>query len=153
MSRININNIENVEGKYHLMFYEGREMMKNAKTEKRYALTVLLFFTFLVVLFIYFSNFNLFYVGFVGVFLVIFAITMILLNHQKNVGKKQCIYAVQNSKASEIVNKQVDARRAGKIVAKSFYSTFDNPEMSRKEGRKKQRALSHKITDFKDHSK
>ena len=71
MAKLNINNIENVEGKYHLMFFEGKNMIENAKNDLRYAYISLLLFSLLIVLFIIVSGFNL-YFGVFGVFLCYF---------------------------------------------------------------------------------
>ncbi len=125
MARMNINNIENVEGKYHLMFFEGKNIVENAKNDLRYAWFSLLLFASLVLVFIIISGFNLFYVGFVLVFLIFFVAMLIYLSRTKRKGIKQCIYAVQNSHTSDIVAKQVDRRGASKAIIKSMSSTLD----------------------------
>lgn len=125
MARININNIENVEGKYHLMFHDGKIRVENAKNDLRYAFFSLLFFACLVLLFIVISGFNLYYVGFAVVFLILFFVTFVYLKREKKKGIKDCVYAVQNSKTTDIVAKQVDNRKAGRVIVNSMSSTLD----------------------------
>lgn len=132
MTRLNINNIENVEGKYHLMFFEGKNMVEQAKGDIRYAWFSLLFFLTLILLFVIISGFNLFYIGFLVVFLLFFLFTYIYLKRQKKKGIKQCIYAVQNSKSTDIVAKQVDTRKASKVIMKSMSSTIDKYDTKEK---------------------
>ena len=132
MARLNINNIENVEGKYHLMFFEGKNMIEAAKNDLRYAYGSLLLFSLLIVLFIVISGFNLYYVGFVAVFLVFFLTIFIYLKREKHKGIKQCIYAVQNSKTSNIVAKQVDNRKRNKVFVKSMSTTLDKYDAKKK---------------------
>lgn len=132
MAKLNINNIENVEGKYHLMFFEGKKMVESAKADLRYTVFSLLLFAMLILLFIIISGFNLFYVGFALIFLVFFALMVIYLFRKKRKGTKQCIYAVQNSNASEIIAKQVDNRGAGKAIVKSMSSTLDKYDAKEK---------------------
>ncbi len=132
MARLNINNIENVEGKYHLMFYEGKNIVQEAKNDIRYAWFSLLLVACLVLLFILVSGFNLFYVGFAVVFLIIFLVTYIYLKREKRKGVKQCIYAVQNSKTTDIVAKQVDNRKTGKLIVNSMSSTIDKYDAKEK---------------------
>ncbi len=125
MARMNINNIENVEGKYHLMFYEGKNIVENAKNDLRFAWFSFLLFACLVLIFIIISGFNLFYIGFVLVFLIFFVTMLIYLSRTKRKAVKQCIYAVQNSQTSDIVAKQVDRRGASRAIIKSMSSTLD----------------------------
>ena len=132
MARLNINNIENVEGKYHLMFYEGKNIVEEAKNDIRYAWFSLLFVACLILLFIIVSGFNLYYVGFAVVFLVIFLIAYVFLKREKRKGVKQCIYAVKNSKTTDIVAKQIDNRKAGKVIIRSMSSTIDKYDTKEK---------------------
>ena len=125
MARLNIDNIENVEGKYHLMFVEGKNGVESAKNNVRYAL-------FSLLLFIILSGFNLYYVGFGGVFLIFFIVDIIVLLKDKKRNTKQCIYAVQNSKTTDIVAKQVDRRKAGKVMVDSMSSTIDKYDAKEK---------------------
>ena len=125
MARLNIDNIENVEGKYHLMFVEGKNGVESAKNNVRYAL-------FSLLLFIILSGFNLYYVGFGGVFLIFFIVDIIVLLKDKKKNTKQCIYAVQNSKTNDIVAKQVDRRKAGKVMVDSMSSTIDKYDAKEK---------------------
>jgi len=156
MARINIDNIENVEGKYHLMFHEGREMVNHAKAEIRTAWFSLLFFVALLLIFVIFSGINIFYLGFLGVFLVVFLAAYIYLILQKKKGKKQCVFAVQNSNSSEITNKQVDIRKANKVLAKSVAKPVDKyakkeyfkTKQQKRDGKKKQKQLTSKISEF-----
>lgn len=125
MARINIKNIEKVEGKYHLMFLEGRNMISVAKNELRYLYFSLLLFACLAFLFIKISGFNLYYVGFIGVFLIFFLVALIWFKRQKRLGNKQCIYAVTNSKSTDIVARQIDVRKADKVLVKSVFEGVD----------------------------
>ncbi|MGN1201540.1 MAG: hypothetical protein ACI4R8_04730 [Candidatus Caccovivens sp.] len=122
---MNINNIENVEGKYHLMFLEGKNVVEKAKNDLRYTWFSLLLFTSLVLVFIIISGFNLFYVGFIVVFLIFFIVMLVYLLRTKRKGMKQCIYAVTNSQSSEIVAKQVDKRNVNKAVVKDKVQNLD----------------------------
>ena len=161
MARLNINNIENVEGKYHLMFFEGKKMVEQAKSDMRYAIFSLLFFSCMILLFIVISGFNLYYVGFLLVFLLFFLATVIIVLKQKRTGTKQCIYAVQNSNSSEIVAKQVDNRVMSKAIVKSMSSTLDKydakekfPKFSQKWKRsRKHHHLVGIITNFEEENK
>lgn len=132
MARLNIKNIENVEGKYHLMFFEGKKMVENANNDLRFSIFSFLLFACLLLLFVIISGFNLFYVGFMLVFLVFFLAMVIYLLRVKRKGKKQCIKAVQNSNSNEIVAKQVDNRGAGKAIVKSMSSTLDKYDSKQK---------------------
>lgn len=132
MAKININNIENVEGKYHLMFLEGKSMVENAKNDLRFSIFALLLFAVCIMVFVMVSGFNLFYVAFLGVFLVFFLVMVIYNLRQKSVGKKQCIYAVQHSKTSDIIAQQIDNRRTGKAIVKSMSSTIDKYDANQK---------------------
>lgn len=132
MARININNIENVEGKYHLMFLEGKNMVENSKDDKRFAWFSLLCFFCMIVVCVLISGFNLFYAGFLVVFLIFFAVGMIFFSRQKRIGKKQCIYAVQNSNTRDIVAKQVDHRGVSKAIVKSMSTTIDKYDEKQK---------------------
>ena len=124
MAVININNIENVEGKYHLVFLEGKNIVDQAKNDLRFA-----FFSFL---FVVVSGFNMYYVGFLVIFLVFFFAMLIYLLIVKHKGKKMCIYAVQNSRTSDIVAKQVDRRKASRAIVKSMSSTLDKYDAKNK---------------------
>ncbi len=132
MARLNIKNIENVEGKYHLMFFEGKKMIENANNDLRFSIFSFLLFTCLLLLFVIISGFNLFYIGFMLVFLIFFLSMVIYLLRVKRKGKKQCILAVQSSRANEIVAKQVDNRGAGKAIVKSMSSTLDKYDAKQK---------------------
>ena len=125
MAVININNIENVEGKYHLVFLEGKNIVDQAKNDLRFAFFSLLAFCAVVFLFVVVSGFNMYYVGFLVIFLVFFFAMLIYLLIVKHKGKKMCIYAVQNSRTSDIVAKQVDRRKASRAIVKSMSSTLD----------------------------
>lgn len=125
MAKLNINNIENVEGKYHLMFFEGKNMVESAKNDLRYTWFSLLFFVSLLLVFVIVSGFNLFYIGFLLAFLVFFVVFYVYSKKEKRRGVKQCVYAVQNSKTTDIIAKQVDHRGAGKAIVKSMSNTID----------------------------
>lgn len=132
MARININNIEKVEGKYHLMFFEGKNMIENAKNDLRYTWFSLLFFVSLLLIFVVVSGVNLFYIGFLGAFLIFFIAFYVYSKRVKSRGTKQCIYAVQNSKTTDIVAKQVDNRGASRAIVKSMSSTIDKYDAKEK---------------------
>lgn len=161
MARMNINNIENVEGKYHLMFFEGKKIVEQAKNDIRYAWFSLLLFVSLILIFVILSGFNLFYIGFLLVFVLFFLAVLIILIRQKKKGTKQCIYAVQNSKTTEIIAKQVDNRKASKAIVKSMSSTLDKYDAKEKYPKfrqkiKRKRKHDHIvdiITDFEKEKK
>ena len=132
MARININNIENVEGKYHLVFLEGKNTVEQAKNDLRFACFSLLAFIAVIALFVVVSGFNMYYVGFLVVFLVFFFAMLIYILIVKHKGKKECVYAVQNSRTSDIVAKQVDRRKAGKALVKSMSNTLDKYDARKK---------------------
>lgn len=132
MARLNINNIENVEGKYHLMFREGKDTVESAKNDMRFAWFSLLFFACLVLLFIVISGFNLYYAGFAVVFLIFFVVMCVYSRRRRKKAIKQCVYAVQNSKTTDIVAKQVDNRRASQAIVKSMSSTIDKYDAKEK---------------------
>ena len=114
------------------MFFEGKNIIESAKSEIRYACGALLLFALAVFLFIVISGFNLYYVGFLFVFLVFFLAIYIFLVREKKKGEKQCIYAVQNSKSTDIVNKQIDNRKAGRLIVDSMSSTIDKYDTKEK---------------------
>ncbi len=161
MARLNINNIENVEGKYHVMFFEGKNMVENAKINIRNSFFLLLFFSLLVFLFIVISGFNLFFVGFLAIYLIFFVTVEIYYFRQKRIGRKQCIYAVENSHSSEIIAKQVDNRKATRAIVKSMSSTVDKydarekyPKFRQKIKRsRKHRHIVGVIMDFEKENK
>lgn len=161
MARLNIKNIENVEGKYHLMFFEGKNIVESAKNDIRFAWLSLLGFATLILLFIVISGFNLFYIGFIIVFLVFFVTIYIYLKLEKRKGVKQCIYAVQNSKTSDIINKQVDTRKAGRKIVKSVSNEIDKYDVDEKypnfmkkyKRHRKQKHLAGIIMQFEDDEK
>ena len=158
MARVNINNIEKVEGKYHLMFFEGKNMIESAKNDLRYTWFSLLFFVSLLLIFVIISGFNLFYIGFFAVFLIFFIVFYIYSKREKRRGIKQCIYAVQNSKTTDIVAKQVDNRGVSKAIVKSMSNTIDKYDTKEKYPnflQKYKRKRKHKhivgiITQFED---
>ncbi len=161
MAKLNINNIENVEGKYHLMFLEGKELVVNTKNDLRYAWLSLLFFVAMVLLFVIVSGIDLFYFGFLAVFLVVFIAMYAYLKVQKRKGVKQCIYAVQNSKSTDIVAKQIDNRKVGKVLIKSMSNSvdkYDEKQKKRNLVQKLQRRQKHKhlvgiINEFEEENK
>ncbi len=132
MAIINIKNIENVEGKYHVMFFEGKNIIEAAKNDLRYALISLLLFALVLVACIILSGFNLYYIGFGLVFLLFFLLIFIYLQREKRKGVKQCIYAVQNSRTTDIINKQVDNRKATKAFVRSMSTTLDKYDVKKK---------------------
>lgn len=158
MKHYNIKNIENVEGKYHLMFLEGKNIIQSAKAELRYAWGSLLLFAAAVLLFIVISGFNLFYVGFGFVFLIFFVTMVIYLWREKRKGLKQCVHAVQNSHSTDIVNKQVDKRKISKAFVKSMSNTLDAYDVKSQYSnpvkkyfrRKKHNHIAGMIVEFED---
>ncbi len=132
MARLNINNIENVEGKYHLIFLEGKNTVEQAKNDLKFAWISLLGFCAFVLLFVIISGFNMYYVGFLVIFLVFFFAMLIYLLFVKHKGTKECIYAVQNSRTSDIVAKQVDRRKASRALVRSMTSTLDKYDAKKK---------------------
>ena len=132
MARLNINNIENVEGKYHLMFFEGKNKVESTKNDLRFSWFSLLFSVAVLLTFVIVSGFNLFYIGFLGVFMVFFLAFYIYSKLQKRKATKQCIYAVQNSKTTDIIAKQVDNRTVSRAIVKSMSSTIDKYDAKEK---------------------
>ena len=114
MAKVNLKYIENVEGKYHLTFLEGKKAMESAKADIRNAVFSLLLFCALVAIFILVSGFNEFYIY----FLVVFSL-------QRHKGKKMCVRAVENSKSTDIVNKQASVEKASRAMVESMSSTVD----------------------------
>ncbi len=161
MAKMNIKNIENVEGEYHLMFFEGKNIVESAKNDLRNAWISLLFFASFIVFFILISDFNLFYVGFMLAYLVFFLTVVIYLSCEKKKGMKQCVYAVQKSRTTDIVNKQVDTRKVSKAFVRSMSNTLDKydtkekyPHMVQKFKRKRRHAhLVSAINDFEKEGK
>jgi len=161
MARININNIEKVEGKYHLMFVEGKNMVEATKSDLRYVWFSLLFFASLILLFIVISGLNLFYIAFLVVFLLFFLISYVFLKLQKRAGIKQCIYAVQNSKSTDIIAKQASNTVAGKLIVRSVSGNIDkyaeresfDSFRQRRDKKKKQKHLTGIITQFEKEEK
>ena len=74
MAKVKLRYIENVEGKQHLNFIEGRKLMQSARADLRNSIFSLLLFCALIFLFIIISGFNFFYIGFLVAFLVIFTL-------------------------------------------------------------------------------
>lgn len=138
MANLNINNIENVEGEYHLKFIEGKKTVEKAKNDLRYAFFSLLLFVALVLIFVLVSGFNLFFAGFLIVYLIVCTVMFVYGFIQKRKGKKDCIYAVQNSKAEDVISKQVDNR--GKVIT----------EKTKKKQRKRRRAQIVRVINHKD---
>lgn len=143
------------------MFVEGKNMVENAKNELRFAYVSLLAFVAFVILFVLLSGFNLFYIGFMAVFLVGFLTIFIFLKKEKKRGIKQCIYAVQNSKTSNIVAKQIDTRKMSEAFVKSMSGTIDSYDENDKYPRftqklKRKRRHNHlvgAIQQFEDEDK
>ena len=132
MAKIKVKNIENVEGKYHLMFLEGKNMMENAKNDMLFSLFAMLLFSVCIAIFTLVSGFNIFYIAFLAVFLIFFLVMVVHLIIVKHKGKKQCVMAVENSKQSDIVAKHIDDRSTGKAFVKSMSSTIDKYDEKKK---------------------
>ena len=64
--------------------------------------------------------------------MIFFIVDIIVLLKDKKRNIKQCIYAVQNSKTTDIVAKQVDRRKAGKVMVDSMSSTIDKYDAKEK---------------------
>ncbi len=107
------------------MFLEGKNIISEAKSDLRYAWLTLFLFIFVVFIFVVISSFNFYYVGFLAVFLVFFLAICIYLKIEKRKGIKQCIYAIENSKSSDIVAKQIDSKLMSKVFVNSISSTID----------------------------
>lgn len=161
MAKLNINNIERVEGKYHVTFLEGKNSYDEAKLDLRNAWFSLLFYSLLLLTFILVTSFNLYYIGFALVYLIIFVAMAVTFSIQKKKSLKQCVYAVQNSKTTDIVAKQVDARKASRVFVDSMSSTLDKYDAQEKFPRLTQKIIRkqrHKhiasiITDFEEEKK
>lgn len=131
MAKMKLRNVENIEGKYHLMFLEGKNMIQSAKNDTRYALVSFLVFVGLLLLFVVLTGLNMYYIYFAGAFLIVFLIMIVYLKIQKHKGKKQCMYAVKNSKSTNIVAKQTDLD-SGRAIVKSMSSTLDKHDANKK---------------------
>ena len=161
MAKYNINNIENVEGKYHIMFLEGKTKVEEAKQDLRGAWFSLLLFFALVVVFIIFSEFNLYYAAFVVVFLAFFVAFYIYLKREKRKGVKICVYAVQKSKTTDIIAKQVDNRTASKAIVKSMSNSIDKFDSKKRDKtflekikrKRKHTRIVEMITQFEEEEK
>ena len=125
MAKVNLKYIENVEGKYHLAFLEGKKAMESAKADIRNAVFSLLLFCALVAIFILVSGFNEFYIYFLVIFLVLFVAMIVVFSLQRHKGKKMCVRAVENSKSTDIVNKQASVEKASRAMVESMSSTVD----------------------------
>lgn len=132
MKKVDLKHIENIEGKYHLAFLEGKKMIAGANEDLRNALFSLLLFGALIAVFILISGFNLFYVYFLVAFLVVFIAMVVVFALQKRKGKKQCVFAVSHSKKTEIVNKSASMERASKVIASSVARDFEKNSTNKK---------------------
>ncbi len=132
MAKVSIKNIENVEGKYHLMFMEGKNVIEEAKNNLRFSVFAFLLFSACILVFMLTTGFNIFYVAFLAVFLIFFLVMIVYLCVQIRVGKKQCVYAVEKSNASDIIAEQIDNRKTGKAFIKSMSSTIDKYDADQK---------------------
>ena len=132
MAKTNIKNIENVEGKYHLAFAEGKKIIENAKQDLRFSFFAFLLFAVCILIFVLITGFSIFYIGFLAIFLIFFLITVIYLCIQIRAGKKQCLNAVKNSKASDIIATQIDYRKTGRAIIRSMSSTIDEYDADEK---------------------
>lgn len=157
MAKVKLRYIENVEGKQHLNFIEGRKLMHSARTDLRNSIFSLLLFCALLFLFVIISGFNLYYVAFLVAFLVIFIAMIVVFSLQSHKGRKKCVNAVLNSKNTDIVNR-VSLAKSSKAIVESMSSTVDKydarekfPGVIRKvirKGRHIQEA--NKIIDFEE---
>ena len=129
---MDIKRVENVEGKYHLTFLEGKKTMESAKADLRSALFSLLLFCALVVVFILVGGFNFFYIYFLIAFLVAFIAMIVVFSLQKSKGKKQCKYALNHAKPTEIVNKSASMERTSKVIASSVARDFEKNSTNKK---------------------
>ena len=131
MKKVDLKHIENVEGKYHLVFLEGRKTMECAKEDLRNAFFSLLLFGALLAGFVLIGGFNFFYIYFLLAFLVVFIAMITVFLLQKRKGKKKCVYAVSHSKNTEIVNK-ASVRKSSRAIVESMSSTIDKYEARKK---------------------
>ena len=75
---------------------------------------------------------NRIHIGFLAVFFLFFVVMLVYLSREKRRGIKQCIYAVQNSKTSDIVCKQVDNRGRSVAIVNSMSTTLDKYDSKKK---------------------
>lgn len=129
--KVKLRYIENVEGRNHLNFIEGRKLMQSARNDLRNAIFSFLFLCGLTFLFILISGFNLYYVGFLVVFFVFFIAMIVVFSLQSHRGRKKCIRAVLNSKNTEIVNR-ASISKSSKAIVESMSSTIDKYEAREK---------------------
>ena len=94
MKKVDLKHIENVEGKYHLVFLEGRKTMECAKEDLRNAFFSLLLFGALLAGFVLIGGFNFFYIYFLLAFLVVFIAMITVFLLQKRKGKKKCCVSI-----------------------------------------------------------
>lgn len=123
--KVKLKYIENVEGKYHLAFLEGKNIIDSAKADIRNAVFSLLLFCALVAVFVIVSGFNLYYIFFLVAFLALFVAMIVVFSLQKRKGKKQCVYAVVHSKNTDIINKQANIHKTSRAFVESMSSTLD----------------------------
>ncbi len=143
------------------MFLEGKTKVEEAKQDLRGAWFSLLLFFALVVVFIIFSEFNLYYAAFVVVFLAFFVAFYIYLKREKRKGVKICVYAVQKSKTTDIIAKQVDNRTASKAIVKSMSNSIDKFDSKKRDKtflekikrKRKHTRIVEMITQFEDEEK
>ena len=131
MAKVKLRYIENVEGKQHLNFIEGRKLMQSARADLRNSIFSLLLFCALIFLFIIISGFNFFYIGFLVAFLVIFIAMIVVFSIQSRRGRKKCVKAVLNSKNTEIVNR-ASISKSSRAIVESMSSTLDKYEAKEK---------------------
>ncbi len=131
MAKVKLRYIENVEGKQHLNFIEGRKLMQSAKTDLRNSIFSFLFFCALIFLFVLISGFNFYYIGFLIAFIVLFVAMICVFSLQKRKGRKKCIKAVLNSKNTDIINK-VSITKSSRAIVESMSSTIDKYEAKEK---------------------
>ena len=91
MAKVKLRYIENVEGKQHLNFIEGRKLMQSARVDLRNSIFSLLLFCALIFLFILISGFNLYYIAFLVVFFVIFVAMIVVFSLQSRKGRKNVL--------------------------------------------------------------
>ena len=132
MDKVDLKHIENVEGKYHLTFLEGKKIINSASEDIRNALFSLLLFGALIAVFILISGFNLYYVYFLVAFLVVFIAMIVVFALQKRKGRKQCVFAVSHSKKTEIINKSASVERTSKVIASSVAKDFEKNSTNKK---------------------
>lgn len=141
---MDLKHVENVEGKYHLTFLEGKNIVNSANEDLRNALFALLLFGALLAVFILVSGFNIYYIYFLVAFLVVFVAMMVVFSLQKRKGKKQCAFAVSHSKSTEIINKEASSERKSSVISSSLSKDYEKNVTNKK----MRKAIKENLSNF-----